>query len=86
MGLGCCRRTLLRQGYNRARETHLQGANPGLVCGQNVLVPSVSVPQPRSIKAWLVLRGWEGLVHRKEVLRTELGWECLEASLQMLSV
>lgn len=82
MGLGLYRRTLLRQGYNRPREKHLQGENPGLSCGQNVLVPSVAVSQPVSVKAWLVLRGSEGFSAQKGSAEDDAGLRAsLEASL-----
>lgn len=87
VGLGCYRRTPLRQGYNRPRETHLQGANPGLGCGQNVLVPSVSVSQPISAKAWVVLRSSEGFSAQKGSAEHNAGLKgSLEASLRMFSI
>lgn len=87
MGLGLYRRTLLRQEYNRPRETHLQGENSGLGSGQNVLVPSVSVSQPISVKAWLVLRGSEGFSVQKGSIEDSAGLgTSLEASLQMFSI
>lgn len=87
VGLGCYRRILLRQGYNRPRERHLQGENSCLGSGQNVLVPSVSVSQPINVKAWLVLRCSEGFsVQKGSIEDSAVLGTSLEASLQMFSI